>query len=79
MNECRCDERLKPKAEGSTRLVYTGSKSHSPITLANWGGSIVNLYDFYFYKLIGNAIDKKMLSTINKILIDKISIRSFCY
>ncbi len=28
---------------------------------------------------LGNAIDKKMLSTINKILIDKISIRSFCY
>jgi hypothetical protein len=24
MNECRCDERLKPKAEGSTRLTYTG-------------------------------------------------------
>jgi hypothetical protein len=22
--ECRCDERLKAKAEGSTRLVYTG-------------------------------------------------------
>ncbi len=24
MNECRCDERLKSKAEESTRLVYTG-------------------------------------------------------
>jgi hypothetical protein len=22
--ECRCDERLKPKAEESTRLTYTG-------------------------------------------------------
>ena len=22
--ECRCDERLKTKAEGSTRLTYTG-------------------------------------------------------
>ena len=22
--ECRCDERLKPGDEGSTRLVYTG-------------------------------------------------------
>jgi hypothetical protein len=22
--ECRCDERLKPKTEGSTHLVYTG-------------------------------------------------------
>jgi hypothetical protein len=22
--ECRCDERLKSKSEGSTRLVYTG-------------------------------------------------------
>ena len=22
--ECRCDERLKPKAEESTRLAYTG-------------------------------------------------------
>jgi hypothetical protein len=22
--ECRCDERLKAKAEGSTRLTYTG-------------------------------------------------------
>ena len=22
--ECRCDERLKPKDEGSTRLTYTG-------------------------------------------------------
>ncbi len=22
--ECRCDERLKGKSEGSTRLVYTG-------------------------------------------------------
>ena len=22
--ECRCDERLKVKVEGSTRLVYTG-------------------------------------------------------
>jgi hypothetical protein len=22
--ECRCDERLKPKSEGSTRLTYTG-------------------------------------------------------
>jgi hypothetical protein len=30
-------------------------------------------------KVIGNAIDKKLLSTINKILIDKLSIRSFCY
>jgi hypothetical protein len=29
--------------------------------------------------VIGNAIDKKLLSTINKILIDKISIRSLCY
>jgi hypothetical protein len=28
---------------------------------------------------VGNAIDKKLLSTINKILIDKLSIRSFCY
>ncbi len=24
MYECRCDERLKAKAEGSTLLVYTG-------------------------------------------------------
>jgi hypothetical protein len=24
MYECRCDERLKPKDEGSTRLAYTG-------------------------------------------------------
>ena len=24
MYECRCDERLKAKAEGSTRLTYTG-------------------------------------------------------
>jgi hypothetical protein len=24
MYECRCDERLKDKAEGSTRFVYTG-------------------------------------------------------
>jgi len=24
IHECRCDERLKDKAEGSTRLVYTG-------------------------------------------------------
>ena len=24
MYECRCDERLKVKAEGSTRLTYTG-------------------------------------------------------
>ncbi len=24
MYECRCDERLKGKAEGSTRLTYTG-------------------------------------------------------
>jgi hypothetical protein len=24
MYECRCSERLKPKAEGSTRLEYTG-------------------------------------------------------
>jgi hypothetical protein len=24
INECRCDERLKAKAEGSTRLAYTG-------------------------------------------------------
>jgi hypothetical protein len=24
IHECRCDERLKPKAEGSTRLGYTG-------------------------------------------------------
>ena len=29
--------------------------------------------------LVGNTIDKKLLSTINKILIDKLSIRSFCY
>jgi hypothetical protein len=28
---------------------------------------------------VGNAIDKKLLSTINKILIDKLSMRSFCY
>ena len=28
---------------------------------------------------VGNAIDKKLLSTINKISIDKLSIRSFCY
>jgi hypothetical protein len=24
MNECRCDERLKAKTEGFTRLSYTG-------------------------------------------------------
>ncbi len=24
MYECRCDERLKDKVEGSTRLAYTG-------------------------------------------------------
>ena len=24
MHECRCNERLKAKAEGSTRLAYTG-------------------------------------------------------
>ncbi len=24
MHECRCDERLKTKAEKSTRLAYTG-------------------------------------------------------
>jgi hypothetical protein len=24
IHECRCDERLKTKAEGSTRLAYTG-------------------------------------------------------
>ena len=24
MNECRCDQRLRAKAEGSTRLAYTG-------------------------------------------------------
>jgi hypothetical protein len=24
IHECRCDERLKAKVEGSTRLVYTG-------------------------------------------------------
>jgi len=24
MYECRCDERLKVKVEGSTRLTYTG-------------------------------------------------------
>jgi hypothetical protein len=24
MYECRCDKRLKAKAEGSTRLAYTG-------------------------------------------------------
>jgi hypothetical protein len=24
MYECRCDERLKTKSEGSTRLEYTG-------------------------------------------------------
>ncbi len=28
---------------------------------------------------LGNAIDNSFLSTINKILIDKLSIRSFCY
>ena len=29
--------------------------------------------------VIGNVIDKKLLSTINKTLIDKLSIRSFSY
>ncbi len=29
--------------------------------------------------VVGNAIDNSFLSTINKILIDKLSIRSFCY
>ena len=24
IHECRCDERLKTKTEGSTRLTYTG-------------------------------------------------------
>ena len=24
INECRCDERLKAKSKGSTRLAYTG-------------------------------------------------------
>ena len=27
--ECRCDERLKAKAEGSTRLTYTGWRCYS--------------------------------------------------
>ncbi len=35
--------------------------------------------EFRWLALIGNAIDKKFLSTINKVLIDKFSIRSFCY
>ena len=26
--ECRCDERLKTKAEGSTRLAYTGWRDY---------------------------------------------------
>jgi hypothetical protein len=29
--------------------------------------------------IVGHAIDKKLLSTINKIPVDKLSIRSFCY
>ena len=34
---------------------------------------------FGFCYGVENAIDKKLLSTINKILIDKLSIRSFRY
>ena len=35
--------------------------------------------DLWGSLLEGHTIDKKLLSTINKILIDKLSIRSFCY
>jgi hypothetical protein len=52
--ECRCDERLKAKAEGSTRLTYTGLRgglehlkietSGSPLQFLFFGGMLVNLF-----------------------------------
>jgi hypothetical protein len=42
-------------------------------------GTFLLKQDLIKHRKVGNAIDKKLLSTINKILIDKLSIRSFCY
>ncbi len=52
--ECRCDERLKTKAEESTRLAYTGLRSMGPVTLPhrkqkspNWW-SWIRTFTFYY-------------------------------
>ncbi len=41
-------------------------------------GTLTRYLGVHFTR-VGNAIDNSFLSTINKILIDKLSIRSFCY
>ncbi len=43
--ECRCDDRLKPKVEGSTRLAYTGSheKDMSYTVFVYYNGESKNL------------------------------------
>jgi hypothetical protein len=54
-------------ATAFTRTQFGEIFSKAPVDRDEW------------LRKIGNAIDKKLLSTINKILIDKLSIRSFCY
>jgi hypothetical protein len=51
MYECRCDERLKAKSEGSTHLIYTGL----------WGGLEhlkieTSLIDERFVSVMGECV-----------------------
>jgi hypothetical protein len=55
-----------------------GADSETP-SLLSYTLRYVSLTELDNVFQVGHAIDKKLLSTINKILIDKFSIRSFCY
>jgi hypothetical protein len=81
------------RAKNVAVAQYASIKSALERTLAPQGWSVrqrcfiagarslneQDLHENLDYFKVGNAIDNSFLSTINKILIDKLSIRSFCY
>ena len=89
----RCDDQYVTRAKNVAVAQYASIKSALERTLAPQGWSVrqrcfiagarslneQDLHENLDYFKVGNAIDNSFLSTINKILIDKLSIRSFCY
>ena len=91
LGDLKCDAIKNSMDEYMTRLIHCCLKAggwykelthFGVISLSRARALSVYLYISSLrtpHPLLGHAIDKKLLSTINKTLIDKISIRSFCY
>jgi hypothetical protein len=63
MYECRCDERLKAKAEGSTRLTYTGFRGgleHLKIETRLITGRVYMAYVVYYESMKREPIAKTL-------------------